>query len=96
MKKLNVMEIKPVDGRKSFYGKAEAYTVGNRHVLRSYDTFVGEINSKGEFLRYWDGESATTMRHIRAFLDAFGVNGGSIAWWRSLPVKKFDYYKFAF
>lgn len=96
MKKLNVMEIMPVDGRKSFYGKAQVFTVGNRHVLRSYDTFVGEINSKGEFLRYWSGESATTMRHVNAFLRAFGVDGGGVNWWRNQPVKKFDYYKFAF
>ena len=81
------VELQPNDGRKSFYGKAKVVQLDNGTVaLQSYSTIVGRIE-KGEFVRTWSGYSATTMRHVNAFLAAFGIPGGGKAWWDSLPVK---------
>lgn len=78
----------PIDGRKSFYGKAHIVTTAEGHrFCKSYGTIVcGIVNGKLE--RYWKGYSATTMRHINAFIDTCGVSGGGKAWWNSLPVCK--------
>ena len=79
-------ELKPVNGRKSFYGKAEAIERDNGDIeLRSYNTIVARIRN-GKFERLWSGYSATTMNHINAFLNAFGISGGGKAWWTSLEI----------
>lgn len=83
------MEIKlnPVDGRKSFYGKAGIIEEEGNLYLRSYNTIVcGIVN--GEFRRFWDEESATTMRHINAFLAYAGIDGGGVQWWRKQKINK--------
>ena len=36
--------LSPIDGRKSFYGKAVVKSVGNRMVLQSYNTDVAEYD----------------------------------------------------
>ena len=83
-----IVEIMPNDNRKSFYGKAFAILEGDgRILLQSYSTIVGEITVSGEFIRHWWGYSATTMRHVNAFLATFGVAGGGKAWWDAQPVK---------
>ena len=94
MQKINVLELMPIDGRKSFYGKAKVYVKGGMRVLKSYDTEVCAIDPAGNVLRYWGGYSATTMRHINAFLKTFGVPGGGKAWWDSLPVLRFSWVDF--
>lgn len=82
-----IVDLRPVDGRKSFYGKAQAVRLDDGAVLcRSYNTIVARLEN-GRFIRTWDGYSATTMRHINAFLRAFGIPGGGKAWWDSLPVE---------
>lgn len=79
-------ELTPVDGRKSFYGKAVVFEKDNgEKVLQSYNTEVCKITS-GEFVRLWSGYSATTMRHVNSFLQRFGIPGGGKAWWDALPV----------
>lgn len=83
------MEIKlnPVDGRKSFYGKAGIIEKEGNVYLRSYNTIVcGIVN--GEFRRFWDEESVTTMRHINAFLACAGIDGGGVQWWRKQEINK--------
>ena len=83
------MEIKlnPVDGRKSFYGKAGIIEKEGNLYLRSYNTIVcGIVN--GEFRRFLDEESATTMRHINAFLAYAGIDGGGVQWWRKQEINK--------
>lgn len=81
------VELQPNDNRKSFYGKAKVVQLDNGTVaLQSYSTIVGRIEN-GEFIRTWSGYSATTMRHVNAFLAAFGLPGGGKSWWDSLPVK---------
>ena len=91
---MTVFELKPNDHHKSFHGKAIVIkTTRGGVLLKSYDTIVCEVNRAGRFVRHWGGYSATTMRHINAFLAAFGVEGGGKAWWDALPVEKFSYSK---
>lgn len=79
-------ELRPLNGRKSFYGKAKVIEHDNGNIeLKSYDTIVARI-SNGRFERLWDGYSATTMNHINSFIDTFGIDGGGKAWWTSLEV----------
>ena len=77
----------PVDWRKSFYGKAGVIEENGNVYLRSYNTIVCGIVD-GEFRRFWDEESATTMRHVNAFLAHTGIDGGGIAWWRKQEIDK--------
>ena len=80
--------LKPTDSHKSFYGKAIAIEHDNGVVeLKSYDTIVAKIVD-GKFYRLWNDYSATTMRHINAFIDKYGISGGGKAWWNSLEVVK--------
>jgi hypothetical protein len=80
--------LNPTDGRKSFYGKAVAIEHDNGIIeLKSYETIVAKIVD-GVFYRLWDDYSATTMRHINAFIDKYGITGGGKAWWNSLEVTK--------
>lgn len=82
-----LFELSCTGNRKSFYGKAKVIiTPGGVKRLLSYDTVVCEIDNAGNFRRLWSGYSATTMRHINAFIDLYGIPGGGAAWWRSLEV----------
>ena len=78
-------KINPVDGQKSFYGKAvvREWLWGEKELF-SYDKLVCEIDSNGNFRRIWNGYSATTMKHINAFIDYYGIEGGGKKWWMSL------------
>ncbi len=76
----------PVNGRKSFYGKAVAIEKDNGEIeLKSYNTIVAKIVN-GEFKRLWSGYSLTTMNHINAFIHTYGISGGGKSWWDSLEV----------
>jgi len=44
-----------------------------RKDLRSYSTIVCSVLKNGEFVRKWDGYSATTMKHINAFRKRYGL-----------------------
>ena len=87
-------ELKPIDGRKSFYGKAKVWAGGPNDewlVLKSYSTNVCAYNTKTHaFIRTWDDYSATTMRHVNAFIctckegvKLYGVGKNE---WLALPV----------
>lgn len=82
------VELIPVDGRKSFYGKAKIYKEGNEVFLVSYNTVVCKYNVKtGKFTRIWDGYSATTMRHISAFISNInGMGGIGKKWWNEQAI----------
>ena len=83
---MKIFELKPINNRKSFYGKAEAIEKDNGDIeLRSYNTIVARI-SNGKFERLWSGYSQTTMNHINAFISLYGISGGGKAWWESLEV----------
>lgn len=65
---MKVYELMPNDGRKSFYGKAKVIVdeQGNE-ILYSYNTAIIKRMKSSEIIRLWDGWSATTGRHIKAF-----------------------------
>lgn len=89
MEKVSCLELRPVDGRKSFYGKAKVFyhPVTDAYMLMSYDTIVAMYyRGSGLFIRKWDGYSATTMRHVNAFVQFLGGTDGGKAWWDSLPM----------
>lgn len=86
--------------RKSFYNRC-GVDIDENDVcyLWSYNTYVGYYD--GEFHRTWDGYSATTMRHINAFMaylwyehgyrkedNGHGYPIGGKAWWTRLAVEK--------
>lgn len=61
-------ELIPTNGRKSFYGKAKVIVYPNgAQALISYETFVAFKDTDGTVHRLWDGWSATTGSHIKAF-----------------------------
>ena len=61
-------ELIPNDGRKSFYGKAVVEVADDgSETLYSYGTPITKKTAAGELVRLWDGWSATTGRHIKAF-----------------------------
>lgn len=64
-------EIHPVDGRKSFYGKALEYADADGIHLLSYGTNVANISNDGK-CTVNSLHSATTTRHIKAFLSCHG------------------------
>ena len=83
---MKMYELKPNNGRKSFYNKATVIEKDNGDIeLQSYNTIVARIRN-GKFERMWSGYSATTMNHVNAFIDLFGINGGGKSWWQSLEV----------
>lgn len=61
-------ELMPIDGRKSFWEKAivEMDNAGNK-TLYSYGTAIVKRTQSRELVKLWNGWSATTGRHIKAF-----------------------------
>lgn len=61
-------ELVPTDSRKSFYGKAVVMVEDNgTETLYSYNTPIIKRLVSGELVKMWDGWTATTGRHIKAF-----------------------------
>lgn len=68
-KLVNIYDLCPNDSHKSFYGKAKVKIYSdNTKVLRSYNTDVAKIDANGNIIRLWGNWTATTGRHIKAFL----------------------------
>ena len=69
------IELSPIDGRKSFYGKAYAEKAGNYITLYSYNTKICTYNTEtGEIIKHPAFDySMTTKRHQRAFFYTFGI-----------------------
>lgn len=65
---MNRYELKPLDGRKSFYGKCyvEEAEDGTK-TLYSYNIPIIKRLKSGELVRLFDGWTLTTGRHISAF-----------------------------
>lgn len=86
---MRIFELEPKDGHKSFYKKAKVLEKEDgRRFLMSYKTPVCYLDKNNQFVRLWNGYSATTMRHINAFLALYLVDGGGKAWWNKQPVHK--------
>lgn len=87
---MKIYELTPggYDCVKSFYGKAKVIEKDGETLLQSYDTIICKIDKSSEFVRMWSGYSVTTMRHINAFIEMFGISGGGKKWWDALPVEE--------
>lgn len=65
---MKTYELKPTDGRKSFYGKATVIiNEDGSETLMSYGTPIIRQDAAGKLTRIWLGWSATTGRHIKSF-----------------------------
>lgn len=65
---MRMYELKPTDGRKSFYGKAVVTLEDDgSETLTSYNTLIIKRTVTGDLVKLWDGWTATTGRHIKAF-----------------------------
>lgn len=64
---MRIFDLPCMDTRKSFYGKAQCieHDDGTKQ-LKSYNTIVCEIKN-AVFNMLWDGQSQTTIRHIKSF-----------------------------
>lgn len=67
MTSIKVYELQPKDSHKSFYKKAFVIYADGVEYLQSYNTIVAVKTDDGTIHRTWDGYSATTQRHIKAF-----------------------------
>ena len=64
---MKIYELTPTNSRKSFYGKAKVIIEDNGvEVLYSYDTPIIK-KENGKLTRLYDGWTATTGSHIKAF-----------------------------
>lgn len=57
--------------------------------IKSYDTIVASILFSGGakiLTRHWDGYSVTTLKHINAVLDVFGMEHINKSKWLSEPI----------
>lgn len=79
--------------QKSFYGKAEVLVNSyGEKFLRSYSTIVAGILRDGKLHRYWDGWSATTARHLKAFMIQFMDEAGmKKKQWEDIPYEDFKW-----
>lgn len=85
---MRIYDLPCLDGRRSFYGKAQIIEQDNGEtVLRSYQTEVCKITAAGAFVRLWGGWSVTRGRHINSFLSFMGIPGGGKAWFLSQPME---------
>lgn len=73
-------ELRPHNGRKSFYGKAFVdITPDGTRKLYSYNTLVLSIDPERKLHRHWDTDTptTTTMSHIKSFIaEEFGEEAG--------------------
>lgn len=66
--KMKKYELKPTGTQKSFYKKAIVYIDNNgTETLYSYDTPIITRDSNGNLVKLWNGWTATTGKHIKAF-----------------------------
>jgi hypothetical protein len=71
---MRTFELMPVDGRKSFNGKARVIEEKGVSKLLSYDTVVAEYSDLSGKMTVHGYFSPTTARHINAFLNYYGFD----------------------
>ena len=75
---VNKIEIRPADGRKSFYGKAKMVQYDEYWAVISYGQEVALVRKTEEGMveltRIWMGYSHTTMRHINSAMSMLGAS----------------------
>ena len=70
---MQVFELAPTNGRKSFGGKAKVIVENGVAKLLSYTTFVAEIKLDNKEYKQNGSYSTTTNNHIKAFKQFYGV-----------------------
>lgn len=73
---MSIIELKPIDSRKSFYNKCKVERNGFTDTLYSYDTKVAQYNYAENVLILSKNENhftQTTVRHIKSFLNFVGI-----------------------
>ena len=90
--KLDVEDLSGGNVQRSFYGKARIANYENSGKLLtfliSYNTAVAMLDSKGRFVRLWNGHSATTAKHLSRFMDRYKLPHVCKADWLSMPIGK--------
>lgn len=66
-------------------------TEKGKKYLVSYETIVCMIDESGNFHKFWDDYSVTTMNHINRFCKLFNVSGYGKHDYLSLDTEKVDY-----
>lgn len=65
---MNIYELIPTNGQKSFYGKAKVIIADDgTETLYSYDTPIIKRLDNGKLIKLYDGWTRTTGKHIKAF-----------------------------
>ena len=65
---MKIYELKPITSQKSFYGKAIVKVNDNGdETLYSYNTPIIKKMADGTYKKLWNGWTATTGKHIKAF-----------------------------
>ena len=70
---MQVFELIPTNGRKSFGGKAKVIVENGVAKLLSYTTFVAEIKLDSKEYKQNGSYSTTTNNHIKTFKAFYGV-----------------------
>lgn len=90
---VNIFELQPHNGRKSFYGKCQVLEdeKHKKYYLKSYNTIVASFDKKKKiFRKHWDGYSHTTQAHINSFLRYCGISESGKKYWDSLKYIPLD------
>lgn len=74
---MKILDLKPLNGQKSFGGKAQIIFIGSTIQLRSFETIVAEYNTQEEIVNVFDWFSSTTAKHINSFLELYGFRNVS-------------------
>lgn len=82
-----VYELKAYN-QKSYYGKAIVIETETENIyLKSYNTIVCGIVD-GVFVRFWDGYSVTTQKHINDFRYMNGLSSMGKSEWTQLEISQ--------
>ena len=71
---MKTFELTPVNGRKSFGGKARVILENDKAKLLSYDTIVAEYDLKSKKFVINGEYSKTTNTHINSFKSFYKIN----------------------
>ena len=82
---MNKTQLKKTETGTAVYNNAYYEETERGYDLVSYTTYVAGIVS-GEFVRYWEEYSATTMRHVNSFLVHFKREKITKKQWEAMEV----------
>ena len=89
-----VDELEPIyDSHKSFNRRAYVARDYEKRMtyLISYNTIVCGLDDNHLFFKFWDGYSATTMRHVREFMRQNSFpEGMTKKLWDAIPVSRLE------